>query len=419
MPGIEEGGSDPKPSSSVLALDAICDAFEADWKRGGHPLIEKYLERADSRLRRKLFPELLGLEIEYRKDLGETPSRADYIGRFPGYEAEISAVFNGSNAEATTVSSFLARPAREDLVAGIDPDNRYRPGEEVARGGMGVIHLAEDLPLRRRVAIKTILDPGETSANLARFIEEAQITGQLDHPGIVPIYDVGTDDSGNVFYSMKYVRGQDLQAVLDGIRKGDVELVSDFPLHRLLTVFDHICDAVSFAHARGVIHRDLKPANIRIGEFGEVYVMDWGLARLSGKTWDEIGGEAVVSVRSADGSGALRTLDGAVVGSPLFMSPEQAAGQTEALDGRTDIYALGAILYAILTLKSPVSGENLDDILRAVTEGEIAPADQIYGTSFRERSHRLPHCPGNRIPEALSAVAMKAWLHVRPIATRR
>ncbi|MFT5468610.1 MAG: serine/threonine protein kinase [Verrucomicrobiales bacterium] len=271
---------------------------------------------------------------------------------------------------------------------------------EVARGGMGAIHLAEDPALRRRVAVKTMLSPDATSDELVRFVEEAQITGQHDHPGIVPVYELGVNEAGDPFYSMKFVHGRDLYAILGQIRKGDPLVIEEFPLHRLLMVFDRVCDAVAFAHAHGVIHRDLKPGNIRIGEFGEVLVMDWGLAKLLGHPEDEAVERDltrhVSSVRDGEESAEFATLAGSIMGSPQYMAPEQAAGENAKLDARSDIYALGAILYEILALRSPIQMEADEDIYAVLARSSAGQIEPPVSTKAR------------RVPEALAKVAMKA-----------
>jgi len=252
---------------------------------------------------------------------------------------------------------FLSDKAIERLRAGADePDlagTRYRLLERVARGGMGVVYTAEDEKLERRVALKVLDVPG-TDGNLAnRLMREARVLARLEHPGIVPVHDVGTLADGRVFYTMKFVEGQRLDKFIEG-----VESVQD-----RLRLFLRICEAVAFAHARGVLHRDLKPANIMVGPFGEVLVMDWGLAKiLSRETQiaDEAADpEATILEKPKQPGGAddstkssVITGHGTVMGTPGYMSPEQARGEIEVLDARSDIFSLGALLRFILTQKT-------------------------------------------------------------------
>jgi serine/threonine protein kinase len=207
-----------------------------------------------------------------------------------------------------------------------EPDfsaTKYTFVKELGRGGMGVVCLAEDRELDRLVAIKVLNTPEITEDVRNRMIREAQIIARLEHPGIVPVHDVGTLPDDRIYYAMKYVRGSRL----------DEYAAQGAPLRDLLRKFQAVCDAVAFAHAHGVIHRDLKPQNIMIGSFGEVLVLDWGVAKICDEP------------RS---STAYQTMEGTVIGTKQYMSPEQARGEIDQLDGRSDIYALGAVLYFLV-----------------------------------------------------------------------
>ena len=244
---------------------------------------------------------------------------------------------------------FLSDKTIERLRAGGDtPDlagTRYRLLELVAHGGMGVVYAAEDEKLARRVALK-VLDLPDKSGELAqRLMREARVLARLEHPGIVPVHDVGTLADGRVFYTMKFVEGERL----------DKHIAAIHSLPDRLRLFLRICDAVAFAHAQGVLHRDLKPANIMIGSFGEVLVVDWGLAKiLRGEANREklaedpeatILGSAASDANTRDTNpGSQLTGCGTVMGTPGYMSPEQARGEVQHLDVRSDIYSLGAIL---------------------------------------------------------------------------
>jgi serine/threonine protein kinase len=283
---------------------------------------------------------------------------------------------------------------------------KYELGNFVAGGGMGVVHRARDRHVRRGVAMKLMRDDAvESPAKWLRFLEEAQVTGQLEHPNIVPVYDIGIDAQGRLFYTMRFVRGINLGVVLEDIRNGKADTIAQFPLGRLLTILQKACDAVSYAHSKGVIHRDLKPENIMIGDFGEVLVLDWGLAKkLANRTplrEAMESGDLIESVREANDD-AGRTREGVVLGTPHFMSPEQANGWIDRIDERSDIFMLGGVLYNILTLQFPFPGKTTKEAVTKIREGKILPPASY------NKSTALPHCPSGLIPESLSAVAMKA-----------
>jgi serine/threonine protein kinase len=276
---------------------------------------------------------------------------------------------------------FLSDSALERLRDAAEvPDlsgTRYRLLDRIARGGMGVVFTAEDENLQRRVALK-VLDVPATGSDLAnRLIREARVLAALEHPGIVPVHDVGTLADGRVFYTMKFVEGKRLDK--------HIESVTSIPDR--LRIFLRICDAVAFAHARGVLHRDLKPANIMVGPFGEVLVMDWGLAKiLRGKVLSPAGDgdpdatvfEKPKQATSAGGATEISVVTGhgTVMGTPGYMSPEQARGDVELLDARSDIFSLGALLRFLLTgrpeVASPSNSVRLDKSLAAICDKATA-----------------------------------------------
>ncbi len=253
----------------------------------------------------------------------------------------------------------------------------YAIGEEVARGGMGAVLQARESATRRIVAMKLMLRGGDARSTL-RFIEEAQVTAQLEHPNVPPVHDLGIDAQGRPFYTMKLIEGITLKKVLELLKEGVPATVEKYPLGTLLTDFQKVCDALAFAHSRGVIHRDLKPANIMLGKFGEVLVMDWGLAKIVGTKGalrdDATAGASEVTVIGArrEQSEVFSTMDGSIMGTPHYMSPEQAAGEIETLDARSDLFALGIILYEILTLERPFTGRSAAE---AILAGRGACAD--------------------------------------------
>jgi len=383
----------------------------------------------------------------------------------------IDPAFEPDAPPGMTISQFMSQHGRASRIsldgAGrpapvpIETDaegRKYEVGAVVAKGGMGAILSAKDLNCRRTVAMKVMLQQRDASEDqVVRFIEEAQVTAQLEHPSIVPVHELGMDGSGNVFYTMKYVRGTTLKHIINGISEGDQDVIQQYPLPRLLNLFLRTCDALAFAHAKNVVHRDLKPENVMVGEYGEVLVMDWGLAKVLAKapggplgpaaaqepSDDDIAlqqSAAIESLRDDETGDSLRTLDGQVMGTPMFMAPEQALGKINEIDARTDIYALGAILYNILALRPPIEGKSLNQVLLNVAKGNVTPpsalnADDVASerrkskvrpadardlqrrameAARKSRSGKpedfaaFPHCPAGRIPPALSSVAMKA-----------
>ncbi|MBI2394571.1 MAG: protein kinase [Deltaproteobacteria bacterium] len=237
--------------------------------------------------------------------------------------------------------------------------------EEIGRGGMGSVRRAHDPMLRRDVAMK-VLDPRlETNGDFRRrFLDEARINGQLQHPNIVPIHELGLDDRGAPHFTMKLVRGRSFESWLAEPARppGSPERLSEG-----LEVFTKICDAISYAHSRGVIHRDLKPGNVMVGEFGEVYVVDWGVALVVGTEID-LGREA---------SPATTEQDERVVGTPTYMPPEQALGGP--CDARTDVFGLGAILYQIVTGHSPYGSIEPAERMKAICRGQWVPISAAAG----------------------------------------
>lgn len=276
----------------------------------------------------------------------------------------------------------------------VHPSERFEDQGEIARGGMGSVHRVFDRAILRTVAEKRLHDavrllPGAA----ARFLEEAQITGQLDHPNIVPVHDIGVDATGSVTsFRMKLVRGKTLkelvaQAHTEGLTGGRVEA--------LLQVFMKLCDAVAFAHSRGVVHRDLKPDNVMVGSHGQVYLMDWGIARLSGGSRPS---DSSVDPLVFGGAGAVSSeRSRAVVGTPAYMAPEQAEGRVADIDERTDVFGLGGILYRILTNRAPHAADTSELALEKAIRGSIDPPERVVSRV--------------RLPPGLCRITMKALSH--------
>ncbi len=272
------------------------------------------------------------------------------------------------------------KPSRAFAMRRIEPDlsgTPYRFAGALGRGGMGAVFLVEDSRLGRRVAMKVLDLPDRSGDLAARLLREARVLAQIEHPGIVPVHDVGSLADGRVFYTMKYVEG----------RRLDEWAGSAASLAERLRLFEKICEPVAFAHSRGVLHRDLKPPNVMVGPFGEVLVMDWGVAKIIGGTT----GAQAASTQHPDAAvppsasdlkpGAGETAHGSVLGTPGFMAPEQARGEVAQLDSRADVFSLGAILKF---LAAPAAGEKTPRRLAAIIAKAMAQDPQSRYASAQE-----------------------------------
>ena len=247
--------------------------------------------------------------------------------------------------------------------ANLDPKGRYVRKRELGVGGMGQVILVADHAIGRDVALKEMTSPNlEDEGARARFECEARLQGQLEHPAIVPVYDVGVSPDGHPFFTMKRVRGQSLADILRLKREG---APTRFSMRKLLSAFSQLCLAAHFAHERGVVHRDIKPANIMLGAYGEVYLLDWGVAKILGTEIEK--DDARTSDPAIEQLSAVLTARGAVVGTISTMSPEQAVGGL--VDARSDVYSLGAVLFEILTLEPLHPKGTVEQVLGAILAG--------------------------------------------------
>jgi serine/threonine-protein kinase len=317
------------------------------------------------------------------------------------------------------------RPAERSLgqpVLGV-VDVRYRVLRLHARGGLGQVFVAEDTELHREVALKEILpqhvaDP----ASRARFVLEAEVTGGLEHPGIVPVYGLGAYADGRPYYAMRLVRGESLTDAIRRYHTGASAGQRSLAFRQLLGRFVAVCQAVAYAHSRGVLHRDLKPGNVMLGAYGETHVVDWGLAKATAQPGDGRGQACEAALRPSSGSGSGVTLAGQAVGTPAYMSPEQATGRLDQLGPASDVYSLGATLYCLLTGKQPFDAES-GDVLVRVQRGDFPPPRQVASGVAPPLEavciKAMALHPASRYPTALALAAdVEHWLADEPVTAR-
>jgi eukaryotic-like serine/threonine-protein kinase len=284
-------------------------------------------------------------------------------------------------------SAHLQRPADEDdpnrtasisVGSATSDGQRFRILRPHARGGLGAVFVAFDCELHREVALKQIDEKHvDDPFSRERFIAEAEITGGLEHPGVVPVYGLGADDHGRPYYAMRFIKGDSLKAAIVQFH-ADQSLKHDpgrrsLELRTLLRRFTDVCNAADYAHSRGVIHRDLKPSNIIMGKHGETLVVDWGLAKSVGRADRSIGEQTIAPSKS----GSSETQPGSALGTPAYMSPEQARGELDRLGPRSDVYSLGATLYCLLTGKPPFAADDIGSVLVAVEQGQFPRPSQL------------------------------------------
>ena len=258
----------------------------------------------------------------------------------------------------------------------------------LAKGGLGAVFIAHDSELNREVALKEIQERHSDDLNSrARFLLEAEITGSLEHPGIVPIYGLGQYPNGSPYYAMRLIHGDTLTGAIGEFHRADGPARDPgeraIALRKLLVRFIEACDAVAYAHSKGVIHRDIKPNNIMIGPFGETLVVDWGLAKVLGRSGPKVveADDSVIETGepaiAGSASSLVETVRGTSIGTPHFMSPEQAAGDVDHLGPASDIYSLGATLYVLITGRLPFEGLDLGEVLTRTQLGEFPPPRQV------------------------------------------
>jgi serine/threonine protein kinase len=296
-------------------------------------------------------------------------------------DADIAASIGHLGAASTQPGDDADRTASFGVGTATSDGQRFRVLRPHARGGLGAVFVALDTELHREVALKQILEShADDPVSRQRFVVEAEITGGLEHPGIVPVYGLGTYDDGRPFYAMRFIRGDSLKEAVERFH-GNEDLKHDdgrrsLELRKLLRRFMDVCNAVDYAHSRGVVHRDIKPGNIIVGRHGETLVVDWGLAKARGRS-DSTASSTERPLVPRSASGSAETLPGSALGTPAYMSPEQACGNLDELGPRSDVYSLGATLYCLLTGRVPFEGDDVGELLRHVQRGEFARPRQL------------------------------------------
>ena len=430
-----------------VSRDRLFGAMNAWLLRKDQPLGEVLVERGDLTAPRRRILEALveehvnahgGDAARSLEAVGPVAAVIEDIGRLSDADVQASiAHVRGEMARSLgagrapsdrpEIESWMTRGI-ESLGAPTADNGRFLIVRPHAQGGLGIVSVAIDNELDREVAFKEIQPAhADRESSRSQFVLEAEFTGKLEHPGIIPVYGLGRDAVGRPFYAMRFIRGESLADAINRFhdRGRDDADNSRRPLElrELLGRFIDVCDAVGYAHSRSVLHRDLKPANVMLGPYGETMVVDWGLAMLLERPpADAASPEGPVRVSKAD-CGALPSERGAAIGSPLYMPPEQAEGAIDRLGPASDVYGLGAILYEVLTGRPPVAGARIDEVLERVRRGEIVPPRRIEprvpagleAVCLKALAMR----PEDRYPSALRLAAdIKAWLADEPVSAR-
>lgn len=369
-----------RKSTSIELILEECGAIDASSRESLHEIAERHLKAHENDA------------IQVISTLGKATLVCGQMQDLndPDVDATVSLVLQNSLGHPNVI-----HPDTTFLPVRASDSDRFQILRPHARGGLGVVSIAEDSELHREVALKEIKpDLVEDLGSRSRFMVEAEITGRLEHPGIVPIYSLGIGSNGSPFYAMRLIRGQSMKFVIAELHKSPPKFdaaAGGQELRKLVRRLIDVCNAIEYAHSRGVLHRDIKPANIMLGRYGETLVVDWGLAR-AGIQEDLRTASDEPTVVPQSGDSSNETQMGSVVGTIAYMSPEQAEGRLDLVSVQSDVYSLGATLYCILTGRSPVASGKVEDMLQCVRLGSIDAPLSLNDT----------------IPKPLEAVCLKA-----------
>ncbi|HEV3263103.1 MAG TPA: serine/threonine-protein kinase [Gemmataceae bacterium] len=440
--------------SESAELEQAVDRFEEAWQRGERPALEAYLQGGGPR---GLLVELIHVELEYRLKAGEPARAEEYLRRYPELSTDRPFVVDLLAAEyqhrqrqepSLTLDDYVRRfpghcdeltslivPARGPLPPSarmpgglpgrVTTISHYQVGKLHAQGGLGAILIGREENLHREVALKLLQAPrARNPESRGRFLREAEITSQLEHPGVVPVYGLGQLADGTPVYAMRFIQGESLQEAVRQFHQPEQQCPArdkqGLAFRQLLSRFVSVCNTIAYAHSRCILHRDLKPGNIMLGAYGETLVVDWGLAKSMAADEAAAASDRQPEAQpTAEQAANTATVMGTVIGTPAYMSPEQAAGRWDLVGPGSDVYSLGATLYVLLTGRAPFLEGDMAEVLRRVQCGQVVPPGQVRkdvppaleAVCLRAMALR----PGDRYSSALGLAAdLENWLADEP-----
>ena len=438
----------PADQSTLIKLDSAAelalrkrteDQYPPQDFNGGSAVDQEQTERAASAAPVPTAPEDLKTRVSRGASGAGRSAAAAAPAPTPGSLSQAPIGISESGlltgfGERRSVVATIEWPTGNDPEGG--PIRKYEKKTTIGKGGMGEVLKVLDRDLRREVAMKMLRPQREgvvSAEDVFRFMKEAQATGRLEHPNIIPVHDLGVDGKGQIYFTLKYVQGVSLKEAIKGRNENGAlengrKFREVFNARHMIEIFISVCQGVAYAHSKNIIHRDLKPENVMLGKFGEVLVMDWGLAKVLSRgkpSQAPSSGEAALDLSLRPTLDSSMTLEGDIAGTPSYMSPEQAAGKNSELDERTDVYSLGAMLYEMLSGEAPFSGPSALEIIQQVCEGK-PPATLTGACDFRPVPRELraicekamQRDPNLRYPsvEALRD-DVQAYLESRPVSS--